>query len=144
MVTDKFTQKNFIEYSEFQRTRNAVYVEWLKNLLTISTAILAVLISLKSEKSKTYFESFFYLSTILLSGIGIFCGVIVLYSYVELENLALKVKKEQVISLLDGKKIEEVVRIDMPKFYKFFPYLCYISLFLSLVSLIIYGFVTEN
>ena len=143
-MTDKFIQKNFIEYSEFHKTRNAVYIEWLKNLLTISTAILAVLISLKSEKSKTYFESFFYLSTILLSGIGILCGVIVLYSYVELENLALKVKKEQVISLLDGKKIEEVVKIDMPKFYKFFPYLCFISLFLSLVSLIIYGFVTEN
>ncbi|WP_341966201.1 hypothetical protein [Flavobacterium psychrophilum] len=144
MTLDKFTEKNLLEFSEFQKRRNSIYVEWLKNLLTIATAILAVLISLKSQKSNTCIESLFYLSTILLSGIGILCGIIVLYSYVEVENLAVKVKKEQVLTLLDGKDIETVEVLVLPKIYIFLEYVCNISLFLSLISLLIYGFVSET
>ena len=142
-MIDNFTKKNLTELSEFQKIRNNVYVEWLKNILTIATAILAVLISLKSEKSNTFTESFFYLSTISLSGIGILFGVIVLYSYVELENLSVKKKREQVLLLLDKKEIDSVETIELPKFYKVFEYICNISLFLSLISLLIYGFINE-
>jgi hypothetical protein len=142
-MIDNFTRKNLTELSEFQKIRNNVYVEWLKNILTISTAILAVLISLKSKKSNTSTESFFYLSTILLSGIGILFGVIVLYSYVELENLSVKKKREQVLLLLDKKEIDNVETIELPKFYKVFEYTCNISLFSSLISLLIYGFISE-
>ena len=142
-MIDNFTKKNLTEFSEFQKTRNATHVDWLKNILTISTAILAVLISLKSEKSDNLIERIFYLSTISLSGIGILSGVIVLYAYVELDNLTLKKKNEQVLLLLDKKEIDSVVSIDMPKFYKPSLYICNISLFLSLISLLIYGFVSE-
>lgn len=143
MIDIKFLQKNILDLSVIQKTRNTEYTEWLKNFLTISTAILAVLISLKFEKSKTLQERFFYLSTILLSGIGIISGVIVLYSYVELENQALKKKKEQVFSLQNGEKIEEVVNINMPTIYNIISYLCHVSLFMALISLVIYGFVSE-
>jgi hypothetical protein len=142
-MLDKFTEKNLTELSEFQKIRNNIYVDWLKNLLTIATAILAVLISLKSEKSNTITESFFYLSTILLSGIGILFGVIVLYSYVEIENLSVKMKREQVLLLLDKKGIDSVETIELPKFYNVCVYICNISLFLSLLSLLIYGFISE-
>lgn len=142
-MIDNFTKKNLTELSEFQEKRNNAYVQWLKNILTIATAILAVLISLKSEKSNTFTESFFYLSTIFLSGIGILFGVIVLYSYVELENLALKKKREQVLLLLDKKEIENVETIELPRYYNVFECICNISLFLSLISLLIYGFISE-
>ena len=142
-MNDKYLENNLIELSEFHKKRNEVYVEWLKNLLTIATAILAVLISLKSQKSNTFIESFFYLSTIMLSGIGILCGVIVLYSYVEIENLAVKKKTEQIKLLLNKEEIDQVELIDLPKFYIFLGYICKISLFLSLISLLIYGFVSE-
>jgi hypothetical protein len=140
---DDKVKNSLIKLSEIQIERNKSYIDWLKNLLTISTAILAVLISLKSQKISTYIESLFYLSTILLSGIGILCGVIVLFSYVKLENLSLKKQKEQVILLLDKKNIDSFENIELPKFYRVFEYVCYISLFLSLVFLIAYGFVSE-
>jgi hypothetical protein len=140
---DDKIKNSLIKLSEIQIERNKSYIDWLKNLLTISTAILAVLISLKSQKISNYIESFFYLSTILLSGIGILCGVIVLFSYVKLENLSLKKQKEQVILLLDKKNIDSFENIELPKFYRVFEYVCYISLFLSLVFLIAYGFVSE-
>ena len=140
---DEITKKRLSELSQMQKNRNATYLEWLKSILTISTALLAVIISLKSEKSNNLIHSFFYLSTVLLSGIGILFGSLVLFSYVQLENLALKEKREQLIRSLDGKYVDKFVQIELPKFYIIFEYVCYISLFLSLISLLIYGVLIE-
>jgi len=142
-MDNDFIKKNLLEYNDFQTKRNEKHIDWLKTLLTISTTILAVLISLKSEKSETIIERILYLSTISLSGIGILACVIVLYAYVELDNLSLKKKNEQILLLLDKKEIDTFVRIEMPKFYKFSVYICNISLFLSFISLLIYGIISE-
>jgi hypothetical protein len=52
-------------------------------------------------------------------------------------------KREQVLLLLDKKGIDSVETIELPKFYKVCVYICNISLFLSLLSLLIYGFISE-
>jgi hypothetical protein len=81
----------------------------VENILTISTVILAVLISLKIQKINTSTESFFYLFYHTLSGNWNPFGVITIFLCRTWES---SVKKEESFKyLLLDKEIDNVNRI---------------------------------
>ena len=135
--------ENLKDLSTIQDERNEIHIDWLKTTLTIATALLAILVSFKNEKSISLLEHITYISTIILSGIGILTGLMVLYSYVVIHNRTLTKKKEQILSLLSEKEIDTLERVNRPFFYSILEYICNISLLLALISLISYGVIID-
>ena len=129
--------------SKVQDERNLIHIDWIKTILTISISITTIIISFKSGESKNNLQLICYISTISLSGIGVLFGLIHLFGYVVLHNRALTLARENILSLLDGKKLSMLSKADTPKYHSITEKICLISLFISFVFLIIYGISLE-
>lgn len=134
----KDTMKQLIELQEIQTERNRVYREWLKNTLTISSAFLAIFVSLKSNVEHNCIESILFIITISTMSLGILLGVLILFADTVVLNLSLIKKKEQILQLLDG-ATGEFDRVDRPNTYKYLEYICFSSLVTSLICLTSYS-----
>jgi hypothetical protein len=141
-MTDKDFEKHLISLRELQNSRNTVYSDWLKNIVTIATGLLAVLVSLKTTKSANELEHYLYVCSIGFIGLGILLGVIILFSDIKVANLSISKKKEQLESLLDGSN-KEFDFINRPKIYKYLEYICFSCFTLALISLVIYAIITD-
>lgn len=131
------------ELSNIQDERNNIYIDWLKNTLTIASALLAILVSLKTEKSANILEHYLFITTVCSIGIGVFAGVLSLYSYVVIHNRTIKLKTLQVLDVLDDRPTNTVERINRPKFYDYIEYICFISLTIGLITFIAYGIISD-
>jgi hypothetical protein len=134
----KDTMKQLIELQEIQTERNRVYREWLKNTLTISSAFLAIFVSLKSNVEHNCIESILFIITISTMSLGILLGVLILFSDTVVLNLSLKMKKEQILQLLND-ETALFDRVDRPKIYKYLEYVCFSCLVISLICLTSYS-----
>ena len=109
----------------------------------IASAILGILISLKTEKTKSTEEHYIFIFTITSIGLGILSGLILLFSEVTVFSLFESKKKEQILQLLDGK--ERVIdSVKIPKIYTFLKYFCFFSFFCSLILLIIFAILSDS
>jgi hypothetical protein len=125
--------------SKIQDERNDIHIDWIKKIISVFISVTAIVISLKNGKSTSYLQMYSYLITILLSGIGIFFGIIHLYSYVVLHNRTLTQANYNALLLSQGKKTDMLSIISPPKYHRVSEMICIISLLLSFVSLIVYG-----
>ena len=129
-MTYKDLEKHTLDLTEIQEKKRKAFSDWLKNIITISSAILGILISLKTEKTKSTEEHYIFIFTITSIGLGILSGLILLFSEVTVFSLFESKKKEQILQLLDGK--ERVIdSVKIPKIYTFLKYFCFFSFFCS-------------
>lgn len=132
------TIKHLKELQDIQNERNKVYREWLKNTLTISSAFLAIFVSLKSNAEHNCIESMLFIITISTMSLGILLGVLILFADTVVLNLSLIKKKEQILKLMnDEKALFDTV--DRPKVYKYLEYICFSCLVTSLICLTSYS-----
>jgi hypothetical protein len=129
--------------SKIQDERNLIHIDRIKTILTISISITTIIISFKSGESKNNLQLICYISTISLSGIGVLFGLIHLFGYVVLHNRTLTLAHENILSLLEEKKVSMLSKASAPKYHKLSEKICLISLFLSFLFLIIYGISLE-
>src|SRR5690606_25077877 len=95
-------QSHLQEYAELINERSKTYSDWLKSILTISTTLLAILVALKTEKSANDSIHIAYLSVIISTSVGIFLGVIILYSDVKILSKTIKAKSQHIQNAIDG------------------------------------------
>ena len=133
-----------LEIKETNDQRNEKFFSWLKNLITISVGFLGLLVSLKSENKTDFITSIFFIITISLIALGILCGVILLYSEVHiLHNIRLNQQKE-IQKVLDEKNDKLVLKwINRHWIFDVCEKICFVSYFLSVLSLIIYCVLNE-
>ena len=142
-MTYKDLEKHTLDLTEIQEKKRKAFSDWLKNSITISSAILGILISLKTEKTKSTEEHYIFIFTITSIGLGILSGLILLFSEVTVFSLFESKKKEQILQLLDGK--ERVIdSVKIPKIYTFLKYFCFFSFFCSLILLIIFAILSDS
>jgi hypothetical protein len=142
-MTYKDLEKHNLDLTEIQEKKRNAFSDWLKNIITIASAILGILISLKTEKTKSIEEHYIFISTITSIGLGILSGLIVLFSEVTLFSLFESKKKKQILQLLDGK--EHVIDyVKIPKIYTFLKYFCFLSFSCSLILLIIFAILSDS
>lgn len=142
-MTYKDLEKHTLDLTEIQEKKRKAFSDWLKNIITISSAILGILISLKTEKTKSTEEHYIFIFTITSIGLGILSGLILLFSEVTVFSLFESKKKEQILQLLDGK--ERVIdSVKIPKIYTFLKYFCFFSFFCSLILLIIFAILSDS
>jgi hypothetical protein len=124
--------------------RNDKFFSWLRNIISISVGFLGLLISLKSVKKTDFITSMFFIITIFLIALGILCGVILLYSEIHtLHKLRLSQQKE-IQKVLDGKNNNIVLKwINRHWIFDVCEKICFVSYFLSVISLIIYCVLNE-
>ena len=141
-MTYKDLEKHTLDLTEIQEKKRKAFSDWLKNIITISSAILGILISLKTEKTKSTEEHYIFIFTITSIGLGILSGLILLFSEVTVFSLFESKKKEQILQLLDGK--ERVIdSVNIPKIYTFLKYFCFFSFFFSLILLIMFAILSD-
>ena len=142
-MTYKDLEKHTLDLTEKKKKKRKAFSDWLKNIITISSAILGILISLKTEKTKSTEEHYIFIFTITSIGLGILSGLILLFSEVTVFSLFESKKKEQILQLLDGK--ERVIdSVKIPKIYTFLKYFCFFSFFCSLILLIIFAILSDS
>ena len=142
-MTYKDLEKHTLDLTEIQEKKRKAFSDWLKNIITISSTILGILISLKTEKTKSTEEHYIFIFTITSIGLGILSGLILLFSEVTVFSLFESKKKEQILQLLDGK--ERVIdSVKIPKIYTFLKYFCFFSFFCSLILLIIFAILSDS
>jgi hypothetical protein len=141
-MTFKDLEKHYLALSEIQEKKRNTFSDWLKNIITVATGLLAVLISLKTKKSESILEHYLFIFTIIFIALGILSGVIVLFSDIKVLSLFESKKKEQISQLLDGKNYA-IDHVTFPKFYRYLKYFCMISFFMSLILLICYAILSD-
>lgn len=141
-MTLKDLEKHTLDLNEIQEKKRNTFSDWLKNIITIATGLLAVLISLKTKKSESILEHNLFISTIISIALGILSGVIVLFSDIKVLSLFESSKKKQISQLLDGKNYA-IDHIAFPKIYNYLKYICFLSFFISLVCLIYYAILSD-
>ena len=142
-MTYKDLEKHTLDLTEIQEKKRKAFSDLLKNIITIASAILGILISLKTEKTKSTEEHYIFIFTITSIGLGILSGLILLFSEVTVFSLFESKKKEQILQLLDGK--ERVIdSVKIPKIYTFLKYFCFFSFFCSLILLIIFAILSDS
>ena len=116
-------------------------VDWLRGIITMAAALLAVLISLKTQKSKTDIEHKFFIATIILLSYGILSGSYALYHEVILVERTLKVFYEKRLKLLLNNKNPQplIENISTGKFYVFLVKSSILSFVCALISLVVYA-----
>lgn len=140
-------QKVIIEYldeqNKYSMDRKEKFYSWVKTMLSISTGLVGLLITLRPN-NETKESEYLFIITLILCGLSILFGAIQLLAEVNLYDNLLKHSEKQLTKFLDGKDGEILDHIGVSRFYKLTEYLYKIFLFLSLVSLIIYGISTTG
>ena len=143
-VTTQEVEKRQNKVSVAQEKRNEKYYTWLKNLITISIALFALIISLKKGKSKTELESLFFVISIISLGLGILFALITLYGEVKVLSLLRIEYQKQVLKYVGGKsEVADFGNVKVPPLYKICSYLYVVFYLVSLIFLVLYSTISE-
>lgn len=145
IVTTKGVNERALKIKETQDLRNEKYYSWLKNIITVSIALFALIISLKKGDSKSNIESLFFIISITSLGLGILSALITLYGEVRVLDYARKKYYDLLLQYLDegDKKEPSLEDVEVPLLYKTSSYLYVIFYLISLFSLILYSTIEE-
>ena len=94
---------NLKELQRLNNERHEKFFAWIRNLITIAAGLIAVLVSLKSDKSSNDITHFLFVSTIGLLSFGILTGAIVLYHEVIFLDKAQTYLRGYILKLLRNK-----------------------------------------
>lgn len=136
-------KKYVVQMSEQAVIRNQKREDWLKHVITGATGLLAILISLRTEKSKDFLTHYVYMSTIVLIALGILSGTICLFAGVNALHRFVEERKKQI---LEGKikEIGFVTNVEPLKIFDKMRIVCYISFLFAIPSLVWYAILIDR
>lgn len=115
--------------------RNAEQSKWLSNIITISSGLLAILVSMKSDDQCTDLVYYLYVSILISNSIAIITGVIVLYSGIILLDKSFKLHLDNI----NNTYYAGVVTVSIV--YTYLTCLCFFALVTSIITLVSYGII---
>lgn len=139
------TKKILAEIILTETRLDKAYYDFLRNVITISTAFLGLLVGMKPVTLPGQTSQVLFLITISTIGFGILSCIVVLYyevGYLKEE----KVQKHKLLHAYiesDGEKTSFAVQINRPKIYAIFEKLGFGCLSISIPTLIAYVFFLE-
>lgn len=135
-------KKKTLDLLQTQAEINDSYFTLLRNITSISTGLLAILIALKPDHITDPTAKVLFLITISLLGIGILSIVIAQYGETDLLKRTFVKEKEMLIDYIEneGNNKFKLEYIPPSKLYTRFEYIAFISLILAVLSLIGYAF----
>lgn len=120
------------------KERNEKEFSWVKQVISIISIILGLIISLKSKSSKDLIEYTFFIVAISINGLCVLSGLIFLYSETDtVHSLILRYTKHIKSPSNSGK--QTLIQVEPKKIYDILRILFFILLFLSILSLIAFG-----
>lgn len=130
---------------ETEKLKTEKYHQWLRNLITIATGLIGVLISLKSGKSANAVEHYFFVGTIGFIALGVVTGIAILFSDVVVLKRYKRMQLERAQEILDGVEPRiPVVLADRPKVFRLLEWVCFPSLVLGVMCLVAYAIFTDQ
>lgn len=137
---DEYIKNNIKRHAETIDNRSDKYYSWLKGLITIASGLIAILISLKKEVSKTHFEHLLFIATIGLLSSGIVFGSIVLFQEVSVLDQSARVLHNHIKGQLSGNQNDQISWVKPHWIYKICSWVSVLSFLVALVSLIVYAY----
>ena len=136
---------NLEKLEKINHERHDKFNAWLRNIITIATGLIAVLISLKTKKSLDVPTHFLFVVTIGLLCSGILSGSIVLYHEIYLVDKQQTHVNEYILKLIRDENSEHLVQV-LPnhKYYKFILLITLLSFILALISITIYAYLLDK
>jgi hypothetical protein len=122
--------------------RNKLYYAWLKNILTLATGTLALLVSLRHGTHLAEPQKYFLVASWIFLGIGIIFGASSIYGEVALATALTKnVKKHMLETYKEPAKFEAITPIVAQPhwFWKTSQYVMCFSLILAIIALVTYA-----
>ncbi len=134
-------KENIEKLIKISEERQNAFSAWLRNIITIAAGLIAVLVSLKSNKTENELTHSIFFATIGLLSLGILCGCIVLYNEIVLLNRMMTIQKKFVGRLLEGSAESLLLEVlENAWYYKPAFLICKISFLLSLIALTWYAY----
>jgi len=121
--------------------RNKKEYEWFKNSIIVLGTVFGLIISLKTERSKDFFEHLIFGIMITINALCILCGLIYLYADSDTVHRLVHQLEKNIQSGYSGiKKVE----VDQKPIYGVLRVLYFYLLILSIVSLIVYSIFADK
>lgn len=139
----KIVAKHVQKIIDAQDLRNTKYYNWVKNIVTLAIGFLGIIVSLKSDEIQNFYQYLFFVITISSLAMGILAGVMILYSEVDFLNKRKRFEKENLLRILDDKKIIKVKEIERTKIFDISEYIFIISFVVSTISVVIYSTLSD-
>jgi hypothetical protein len=130
------------DYQKAGEEKDAKKYAWLRHIVLMASGGLTVLVSLHKDTPSNVVAHVLFSITIGLLGVGILFASIALYGEVHQAALKLKETAQYVIRQRKGESNPLFSFLDMPKRYEVCETICYVSLILAILSLIIYAIAT--
>jgi hypothetical protein len=131
------------KFEQFQgaiEKQHATRQEFIKNILTIASAMLAILGTFHGDEPKSEIVKLFYLITLTSLTTGILTGGLTLYfEVVATKTTANRLKLEIQKQLADNRYQPKPIVYNPPWLFFFSEKTCYISLAVSVLSLSLYS-----
>lgn len=115
------------------------FTAWFKSLITIAAGLIAVLVSLKTEKSPTSLAHYLFVVTIGLLSLGILAGSLVLYNEVHVLEKTRAVQLDYIKKLLDDPSADLMEWITDAWYFVPAKWISLVSFLVSLITLTWYA-----
>lgn len=130
----------FEQYQEAIDKQHATRQDFIKNLLTIASAMLAILGAFQSGDPKSDYARSLYLITLFLLSSGILTGGTTLYfETIATKTVSARIKTEILKQFEDANYQPAPIVYNPPILFYVCEKVCYISLMLSVVALGLYS-----
>ena len=117
---------------------------WLRHLLLLASGSLSVLVSLRTGSHTVGLPHYCIAAGLASLGLGILLGAVSLYGEVRTaHDLVKRMSEEGLRRLKNPGTPDELVSAQLPAGYAFAERVCYLSLVVSVISLVIYAIIAS-
>lgn len=132
-------------YRDTLNEKQDKFYSFLKYIITISSGLIAVLVSLKPGISPTLLIHYLFVCTIVLLTLGILFGAIVLYEEIVLLEKSRKAVLGNIQLMLRSNNYEDLIEhIQTTLFYRVSKIISFSCFILALISLVAYAIMIDK
>lgn len=136
---NKIEEEKILQIAE---KRNKTEYEWIKQALVVISTLLGLIIALKSKDSQSHEEHIAFVVTIISNATCLLVGLIFLHRETDVYHGLLLKYYEHKNDFL-GKKTSTYIEYAPKRIYQILKAIFFISLFASIISLVIYGIISD-
>ena len=138
----KTNPKGINKHLELLEQTSEIEYIWIKQVIVSVSVLMGLIISIKSESSNTSLEHFAFISTVVLGGLCILCGLIFLYEGVD-NKYRLTQKHAEHIESHDSYE-GTLIQIAPRKIFGILRVCFFLLLFSTVISLMVYAIVSDK
>lgn len=135
---DEGTRDRLIKLTEYENQETRANSTFLRNIATISSGMLGLLVGLRPETIPNQYSKGLYLASLVLISLGILFVVISLHYEVSLCKQQVKAQKQMLSEYIQTGKDYQHVELPKSLIYRISEPLSFFCLILSIVTLILY------